>query len=145
VPKAGKAIVPLARLEEALTALAPDAPLGVIVPNTTDPETLAPHFARLALIAIQFPAFTDGRGFSLARLLRRAGFSGELRAIGPLVADQYTHARGCGFDTISIPEELAQRQGETQWRGALDAYATGYQNGYVGRGSILDARRKAAQ
>ena len=69
----------------------------------------------------------------------------ELRASGRVMADQYTHALGCGFDTIQIPEDLAHRQDEAQWRGALDAYSGTYQRGYAGRSSILEARRKAAQ
>ena len=145
LPKSGKFVVSQARLADALAALSPGATLGVIVANTTDPSTLAPAFARLALIAIAFPVFSDGRGFSLASLLRRAGFTGELRASGRVLADQYTHAIGCGFDTIEIPDDLAKRQDEAQWRGALDAYSRGYQRGYKARGSILDERRKAMQ
>jgi uncharacterized protein (DUF934 family) len=117
----------------------------VIVPNTTEPSSLIQALPRLQLISISFPAFSDGRGFSLARLLRRAGFKGELRASGRLVADQYSHAIGCGFDTIEIPEDLAERQDEGQWRAALDAYSMSYQRGYAGRGSILEARRRAAR
>lgn len=144
LPKSGKVIVSLPRLAHALEALAPDAQLGVIVPNTTEPAALAAALPRLGLVSIAFPAFADGRGFSLARLLRRAGFAGELRASGRLLADQYTHALGCGFDTVEIPDDLAQRQDEAQWRAARDAYTRTYQRGYVAPGSILDARRKAA-
>ena len=100
---------------------------------------------RLALIAIAFTGFADGRGFSLARLLRRAGFTGELRASGRLIADQYAHALGCGFDTVEIPDDIAARQDVAQWQAARDAHARSYQRGYIARGSILDARRKAAQ
>ncbi len=144
LPKGGKCIVSFDRLTEALARLPQDAPLGVRVENTLAPEALAPHFARLALIAVIFPAFTDGRGFSLARLLRRAGFKGELRASGRVVADQVTHALRCGFDTIEIPGDLAVRQDEAQWRGALQAYDAFYQQGYAsGGGSILERRRGA--
>ena len=145
LPKSGKIIVSQARLQEALAARVPGISLGVIVANNSDPAALAPHFASLELIAVAFPAFADGRGFSLARLLRRAGFAGELRASGRVMADQYTHALGCGFDTIQIPEDLAHRQDEAQWRGALDAYSGTYQRGYAARSSILEARRKAAR
>lgn len=145
LPKDGKFIVTLPRLEHALATLAPGAALGVIAPNATEPATLAAALPRLGLVSVVFPAFADGRGFSLARLIRRVGFSGELRASGRLLADQYAHAIGCGFDTIEIPDDLAQRQDEAQWRAALDAHAKIYQRGYVARGSILDARRKAAQ
>jgi uncharacterized protein (DUF934 family) len=143
-PKCGKCIVSQARLDEAIEALDPEAPLGVIVANTADPAALAPYFGRLALIAVSFPAFADGRGFSLARLIRRAGFRGELRASGRLLADQTTHARRCGFDTIEVPADIAKRQGEAQWTGALNAYGEFYQQGYAERSSILEQRRKAA-
>ena len=145
LPKAGKVIVSLPRLEHALEVLGPASTLGVIVPNTTEPSALAAALPRLGLVSIAFPAFADGRGFSLARLLRRAGFQGELRASGRLVADQYSHALGCGFDTIEIPDDLADRQDEGQWRAALNAYSMSYQRGYAGRGSILEARRRAAR
>ena len=144
VPKAGKCIVAKARLAEAVAALPPGAPLGVIVPNTTEPAELAPFFARLALIAVSFPAFGDGRGFSLARLLRRAGFSGELRASGRILADQSVHAKRCGFDTIEVASDIAARQDEAQWRAALAAYRDYYQQAYGRRASILEQRRKAS-
>jgi uncharacterized protein (DUF934 family) len=144
LPKSGKVIVSLPRLEQSLAAIGSDLALGVIVPNVTEPDALVAALPRLALVAIVFPAFADGRGFSLARLIRRAGFKGELRASGRLLADQYAHALGCGFDTLEIPDDLAERQDETQWRAARDAHARTYQRGYVAQGSILDARRKAA-
>ncbi|WP_292531659.1 DUF934 domain-containing protein [Methylocystis sp.] len=145
LPKAGKVIVSFPRLEHALEVLGPMSSLGVIVPNTTEPSALVEALPRLGLVSISFPGFADGRGFSLARLLRRAGFKGELRASGRLVADQYSHVVGSGFDTIEIPDDLAERQDEEQWRAALNAYSMSYQRGYTGRGSILEARRRAAR
>jgi uncharacterized protein (DUF934 family) len=144
LPKSGKAIVSLARLEHALASLPAGVSLGVNLPNTTEPAALAAALPRLELIEIAFPAFADGRGFSLARLIRRAGFKGELRASGRLLADQYAHALGCGFDTVEIPDDIAGRQDEAKWRAARAAHARTYQRGYVAPGSILDARRKAA-
>jgi len=145
LPKGGKCIVPQARLAEALKVLAAGAPLGVRVDNTADPAALLPHFGRLALISVAFPAHTDGRGFSLARLLRRAGFAGELRASGRLIADQVSHALRCGFDTIEIAGDIALRQNEAQWKTALAGYGAFYQQGYGARAHILEARRKAAR
>ncbi len=143
LPKGGHAIVSFDRLTQALTAKSAELSLGVIIPNTTTPEALAGALARLGLVAIAFPAFADGRGFSLAQLIRREGFTGELRASGRLLADQYAHALGCGFDTIEIPDDIAARQDEAQWRAARAAHARSYQRGYVARGSILEARHKA--
>jgi len=77
--------------------------LGVIVPNDTEIETVAPALAKLAVIAIEFPSFTDGRGYSLARLLReRFGFQGELRAVGDVWRDQIYYLWRCGFNAFEI-------------------------------------------
>jgi uncharacterized protein (DUF934 family) len=68
------------------------------------------------MIRIAFPAMTDGRGFSIARRLRAMGYAGRLRAAGPLIADQMIAARSVGFDEIEVPESVAARQPEAQWR-----------------------------
>jgi uncharacterized protein (DUF934 family) len=149
LPTSGKVIVSLERVSAAL-AEPRLAAVGVYVGNTVDPRSLAPHFAGLALIDIAFPAFTDGRGFSLARLLRRAGFAGELRASGRLTPDQYLHAIGSGFVSIEIPDDLAARHGEANWAKALRARSLSYQRGHsyprgdAGGASILEQRRKGA-
>jgi uncharacterized protein (DUF934 family) len=145
LPSSGKVVVSLSRLDSALAARDSGAPIGVIVPNTTEPAALQQAFHRLGLIAIQFPAFADGRGFSLASLLRRAGFVGELRASGRVIVDQYLHAIGCGFDTIEIPDDLAARHSEARWSAALKARSLSYQRGNRAGVSILEQRRKAAQ
>ncbi|MDF1854427.1 DUF934 domain-containing protein [Pseudooceanicola sp.] len=68
------------------------------------------------LIRIEFPSFSDGRGFSIARQLRLRGYQGRLRAKGHVIADQYTMARRSGFDEVEISADLATRQPEAQWR-----------------------------
>jgi uncharacterized protein (DUF934 family) len=143
LPKGGNCIVSEARLAEAVSALPAGTPLGVLLANTTDPAKLAPYLSRLSLVAIAFPAHGDGRGFSLARLIRRAGFKGELRASGRLIADQATHALRCGFDTIEIASDISARQDAAQWLAALSAYGAFYQQGYASRETILEERRKA--
>ncbi|MFN6951965.1 MAG: DUF934 domain-containing protein, partial [Albidovulum sp.] len=60
-------------------------------------------------------AFSDGRGFTLARHLRGRGYTGRLRAKGPVISDQYAMARRSGFDEVEIPDELAQRQPAEEW------------------------------
>ena len=67
---------------------------------------LLPHLARLRLIEVNFPAFTDGRGYSYARILREAGYAGELRAVGDIGIDQLSNLRRCGFDAIAPEHEL---------------------------------------
>ncbi|CAM5221463.1 Oxidoreductase OS=Bosea thiooxidans OX=53254 GN=ARD30_01790 PE=4 SV=1 [Bosea thiooxidans] len=72
----------------------------MILPNSVPFAALAPFLPQLSLVAIAFPAYADGRGFSLARQIRRADFTGEIRASGPLIADQFAYALSCGFDTF---------------------------------------------
>ena len=66
-----------------------------------DARLLIPHLDRLALIEIAFPSFMDGRGYSSARILREAGYTGELRAEGDVLLDQIRHMVRCGFDSFA--------------------------------------------
>jgi uncharacterized protein (DUF934 family) len=117
---------------------------AVLVPNTTPAAKLLPHLASLKLIAISFPAFSDGRGFSIAKQLRNAGFKGELRASGALIPDQFRQALAVGFDEIEIDEERFQRQPLSDWLESLPRQTINYQSGYLGgKTSILEARRAA--
>ena len=89
---------------------------GVVdLAHTDDPAALKAHLAALRLIRVDFPAFNDGRAFTIARRLRMMGYAGELRALGPVIADQYAMARRVGFDSVEIPDELAARQPQEQW------------------------------
>ncbi len=88
---------------------------AVDLANTDDPVALVPYLADLILIRIAFPAFNDGRAFTIARRLRMAGYKGALHAVGPVIADQYAMARRVGFDAVEIPDDLAARQPESQW------------------------------
>ncbi|MEJ2087843.1 MAG: DUF934 domain-containing protein [Gammaproteobacteria bacterium] len=81
----------------------PESGDGLLLHVDDEPE---PHFAQAPLIAIDFPAFNDGRGLSLAVLLRtRFGFSGELRAVGDVHPDIIHYMKRCGFDTFQMPED----------------------------------------
>jgi uncharacterized protein (DUF934 family) len=66
-----------------------------------DPRALLPHLDRLSLIEIAFPKFRDGRGYSSARILREAGYKGEMRAAGDVLVDQIAFMRRCGFDAFA--------------------------------------------
>ena len=108
---------------------APDTYAGTILdlPSDTDPTTLnaAPDSE---LIRIAFPNFADGRGFTLARLLRLRGYTGRLRAHGHVIADQYAMARRAGFDEVEISDDLAERQPERQWLDRADWQSHDYQS-----------------
>lgn len=137
-------LAPLADLQVALDKPG-RGPVGVEIANNTDVERLAPFFEKLALIAVAFPAYTDGRGFSLARRLRRSGFKGRLRAVGPLIPDQGPYAFACGFDEIELPETSVARQTEAQWKQALSTITFAYQPGYARPESILQRRLAARE
>jgi uncharacterized protein (DUF934 family) len=71
-----------------------------------DARALLPHLDRLALIEVAFPGYRDGRGYSSARILREAGYQGELRAAGDVLVDQIAHMRRCGFDAFAPDKPL---------------------------------------
>ena len=82
--------------------------------SDTDPNHL-PDLSHLEIIRIDFPNFADGRGFTIAKALRRAGYRGRLRARGHVLSDQYAMARRSGFDEVEISADLAARQPEEEW------------------------------
>ena len=96
--------------------------------HTDDPALLEPVIAQLTLIRVTFPAFNDGRAFTIGRRLRMLGYTGELRAYGPVIADQYAMARRVGFDAVEIPDSLAERQPEDQWKFRANWKAHDYQS-----------------
>ena len=93
----------LARKDE---ILARRTPFGVWLDSNEDPETLAADLEHFPVIGVNFPKFTDGRGYSTARLLReRYAYSGEIRAIGDVLQDQLFFMKRCGFDAYALRED----------------------------------------
>lgn len=88
-----------------------------------DARALIPHLDRLALIEIAFPKYRDGRGYSSARILREAGYTGELRAQGDVLVDQIAFMKRCGFD--SFAPEAPLNHGDVE--AALARYEHVYQ------------------
>ena len=88
-----------------------------------DARALIPHLDRLALVEVAFPAFRDGRGYSSARILREAGYGGELRATGDVLVDQMPLMRRCGFDSFA-PDAPVDR---AVLQASLDRYDYRYQ------------------
>ena len=93
-----------------------------------DARELIPFLDRIALVEIDFPRFRDGRGYSSARILREAGYTGELRAAGDVLVDQMLFMRRCGFDSFApyapVDEQVlkaALERYEYFYQGAADA------------------------
>jgi uncharacterized protein (DUF934 family) len=107
LPAGGKLIIPLNRWLAQRDMLAGRTqgagPLGVWLDSHEDPAALADDLHLLALIAVNFPRFADGRGYSTAFLLRqRYGFKGELRAIGDVLRDQLFYLQRVGFNAFAV-------------------------------------------
>ena len=83
----------------------PPSPEGEVIrlEPTDDPAAIAARLSTVSLIEVNFPKFGDGRGFSIARLLReRYGYKGELRAVGHVVRDHLHYMEQCGFDAFLL-------------------------------------------
>jgi uncharacterized protein (DUF934 family) len=140
-PQGTDLLVPLAVWVDARYVLVERAGrLGVWLEPADDPALLAADVGRLSLIAVHFPSFTDGRGFSIARLLRdRHGYRGELRATGPMTRDTLFYLARCGFDAFEL-REGEDPQASLQELAAFDEV---YQ-GAADRGPLFERRFHAA-
>src|SRR6266849_3027379 len=107
IPDGTPAIIPAARLIADVADIARrEAPTGVLWPNNRKVAELAPLLDRLALVALVFPTFRDGRAYSQARQLREThGFRGELRATGDVLRDQFMFLVRAGFDAFEVKKD----------------------------------------
>ncbi|MEW9853587.1 DUF934 domain-containing protein [Novosphingobium sp. M1R2S20] len=104
-----------------------------------DARELLPYLDRLRLIEVNFPAWTDGRGYSSARVLREAGFNGEIRAVGDVVIDMLSHLKRCGFDAFAPEHPLNPADAQA----AFDRWDNVYQATADGRQPIWAKRHSA--
>jgi len=107
LPDDGAILVPAARLlENPASVLGRKDKIGVIWPNNRDVDDLVPYLDRLAVVALVFPIFRDGRAYSQARLLReRFSYRGELRATGQVLRDQFVFMLRAGFDSFEVKKQ----------------------------------------
>ena len=140
LPPDAAVLVPHTRLgDPALLRRGP--PTGVIWPNDRKVVELAPHVGRLALIALVFPTFKDGRAYSQARILREQyGFDGELRATGHVLRDQFVFMLRAGFTAFEVSKQTdAAAFAETIRRSSVFYQPTG-----DGRATVREARQHRA-
>src|SRR5438128_4282282 len=106
LPGDGHVLVSAARFLEDPEALLKRGKVGVIWPNNRDVDDLVPYLNRLALVALVFPSFRDGRAYTQARLLReRYGYRGDLRATGQVLRDQFVFMLRAGFDSFDVKKQ----------------------------------------
>ncbi|BBE36034.1 DUF934 domain-containing protein [Sphingosinicella microcystinivorans] len=109
---------------------------AVRLESDEDARKLIPQLGQLALIEIAFPKFRDGRGYSAARILREAGYTGELRAAGDVLVDQIPYMRRCGFDSFAPEADIDTAALER----ALSRYEHVYQKAADGRSPVWALR-----
>jgi uncharacterized protein (DUF934 family) len=101
-----------------------DLPVGVTLPNTVDVEDLADDLPHLALVALQFPKWTDGRAYSQAHVLRaRLRYAGQVRATGDVLVDMLPLLQRTGFNAV----QLRDGQNEASARRQLEIVSAHYQ------------------
>jgi uncharacterized protein (DUF934 family) len=126
-------------LAEADTLTRRDGSLGVAWPNDRRVAELKPWLGHLALIALDFPKFRDGRAYSQARLLRESyGYRGTLRATGDVLRDQFHFLVRAGFDSFDVKKPADARV----FAEVLARYSVVYQPGADGRAAAAQRRRQ---
>ena len=123
VPATGKVIVALPVWQAQRDALLARGDVAVWLESTDDVGEFGADAEQLPLVAVNFPAFADGRGFSIGRLLReRYNFSGELRAVGNFIRDQLCNLKRCGFNAFDCNPDIDQEAAIASLSDFTEAY-----------------------
>ncbi len=141
IPIEGTALIPAARfLEDPQALVTRNGPTGVIWPNNRDLDELVPYLDKLAVVALVFPTFRDGRAYSQARILReRYGYKGELRATGQVLRDQFVLMLRAGFDAFEVKKDADAEA----FAATVKRYTVFYQPTGDGRVTALHRRMQA--
>jgi uncharacterized protein (DUF934 family) len=138
LPESGAVLVSLALWQsDREPLLARSEPLGVRLKSDESPELIAADLDRIALVALEFPVFRDGRAYSYARILReRYGFAGEVRAVGQVLMEQLHFMLRSGFNAF----ELDSKDPLGQYKTAMADFSVWYQPTGDGRSTAVDLR-----
>jgi uncharacterized protein (DUF934 family) len=124
---AGKIIVPLTVWQAQRENLQERAEIGVWIASHERPEELKGEVEKFAVIAVDFPKFSDGRGYSIAYNLRaRLGYGGELRAIGDVLRDQMFYMQRVGFNAFATREDRSIQDALKALSDFSEAYQTSW-------------------
>ena len=116
-----------------------NGPIGLRLRSDQSPEAIADEIHRFDVIALEFPKFNDGRAYSSARILReRYGFTGEIRAVGQVLRDQFLFMLRCGIDAFEVADEKAA----AAWTESLNEIDVFYQATGDGRPTVWALRKK---
>jgi uncharacterized protein (DUF934 family) len=140
LPESGAVLVSLERWQSEKADLIGRAePLGVVLQSDQSPELIAEDLEHLALVALEFPQFRDGRAYSYARMLReRYGYTGEVRAVGDVLMEQLHFMLRTGFDAF----ELQSEDPLGQYEAAKADFTVWYQPTGDGRSTATEMRHR---
>lgn len=139
LPGVGAVVVSLDRWQKDRDALiARTDSIGVRLSAEQSPELIKADIGELALVELEFPAFTNGRAYSYARLLHRYGFAGEIRAVGNVLRDQYWNMLRCGFNALEV------KAGETEadWLSTVSNFSAPYQVAHDAAQPVMSLREQ---
>ena len=111
-------------------------PLGIVLRSDEKPELIRDDLGHFSVVALDFPVFRDGRAYSYARLVRRMGWDGELRAVGEVLLEQLHYMHRVGFNSFLVTDDDAV----AAWETACADFTVWYQPTGDGRQTVL-ARR----
>lgn len=135
LPEGGRVALPFARLKAEWETLAKfPGELGAVLSNTDNDEDVEVYLPHLSLVVLPFPAFADGRSYSIARQIRNLGYTGELRATGNVLPDQLQMMLQVGFSSF----EVADRFPLAMWQKAGKQMSLAYQRGLYRRAGEAD-------
>lgn len=140
VPDDGDVLLPELRVRVQFDDLAKrEGRLGAELFPDDEADSLEEYLHKIDMIVINFPKYADGRGYSQAQVLRRAGFKGEIRAIGDVLRDQLFYMKRCGFDAFQMEREDALEAYEA----AMAEMSEVYQPAAHGLTTVLERRMAA--
>jgi len=140
LPEDCHALISMGRwLKERETLLTRNKPIGVALDSSDNPDEIMDDLGRFSLIAVDFPLFKDGRGFSYGRLIRhRGGYQGELRATGGVLVDQLHYLTRCGYDAVDGDARIT----ESAWAEANSRFREVYQPTGDGQKTVIQKREE---
>ena len=144
LPEGGNVSIPFSRLKNEWENLAKfPGQLGTLLSNTDHAEDIVHFLPHLALVILPFPAFVDGRAYSIARQIRLLGYRGELRATGNILPDQFQYMAQVGFSSFEVSERFPLEV----WQQASKQMSLAYQRGLyrrVGEAEVWSERHEEA-
>lgn len=136
----GSIIVSLERWQAERDTLSErNTPLGVRLKSGQEPSVIADDLDKFVIVALEFPAYRNGRAYSYARLLReRYGFKGEIRAVGNVLRDQFQYMIRVGFDALEVEDNITPEI----YKRAVGTFTHAYQPGADGSVSVFSLRHR---